>query len=158
MKKISPFIVTFILVILDQIVKIICLKKLKPISSLQIIEDFFYLTYVENRGAAFGILQGATWIFSIIAIIALIFCFILYKKIKKNKFAIFKKISLILIISGAIGNLIDRVFRGYVIDMFHFIFWGKDFAVFNIADVLVCIGTSFTAIIIALSDSKAENL
>lgn len=156
MKKIQPIIYTILLILLDQIVKFICLEKLKPLSSIKIIENFFYLTYVENRGAAFGMLQGARWIFIVIALIASIVCGIYYTKLPKNKFLTLGKISLILIISGAIGNLIDRLFRSYVIDMFHFIFWGNDFAVFNIADVFVCVGTFLLAIIIIFSEEPKK--
>ena len=156
MKKILPFIYVILFVIFDQIVKFLCLKKLKIIGSVKIIEDFFYLTYVENKGAAFGMLQGARWVFIVIAFIAVIFCIVYYIRLPKNKFLKLNKVSLILITSGAIGNMIDRVFRKYVIDMFHFIFFGKEFAVFNVADILVCVGTFLLAISIILSDEPKK--
>lgn len=156
MKKILPIICILILIAFDQIVKFLCLQKLKPIKSVTIIPNFFNLTYVENRGAAFGILEGARWIFILIALIAVVFCALYYKKVPKNKFELLCKTGLILIISGALGNVIDRFFRGFVVDMFHFIFWGKDFAVFNVADVLVCLGTFLIAIFIIFSDNKKE--
>ena len=157
MKKILPFIYTLLLIILDQVVKFICLEKLKPIGSVKIIEDFFYFTYVENRGAAFGMLQGARWIFIGIAIVAVIICIYHYNKMPKNKFLNLSRLSLIFIISGAIGNMIDRFFRGYVVDMFHFIFWGREFAVFNIADILVCVGTFLLAIVIIFSEEHKKD-
>ena len=156
MKKTLPIIYIFILIILDQIVKFVCLQKLKPINSVTIIPNFFNLTYVENRGAAFGMLEGGRWIFILIALIAVVFCSLYYKKVPKNKFKFLCKTGLILIISGALGNVIDRFFRGFVVDMFHFIFFGKDFAVFNVADVLVCLGTFLIAIVIIFSDNKKE--
>ncbi|WP_250278484.1 signal peptidase II [[Clostridium] colinum] len=158
MKKILPIIYTTILIIIDQLVKLTCLEKLKPIGSVKIIQDFFYLTYVENRGAAFGMLKGGRWVFIIIALCAVIFCSIYYYKLPKNKFNSITKISFLLIISGAIGNMIDRIFRGYVIDMFHFIFWGKDFAVFNVADILVCVGTFLLAIVVIFSKDKKHKI
>lgn len=156
MKKILPIIYVSILIAFDQIIKFLCLEKLKPIKSITIIPNFFNLTYVENRGAAFGMLEGARWIFILIALIAIVFCSLYYKKIPKNKLEILCKTGLIFIISGALGNVIDRFFRGFVVDMFHFIFWGKDFAVFNIADILVCLGTFLIAIFIIFSDNKKE--
>lgn len=156
MKKTLPIIYIFILIILDQIVKFVCLQKLKPINSVTIIPNFFNLTYVENRGAAFGMLEGGRWIFILIALIAVVFCSLYYKKVPKNKFEFLCKTGLILIISGALGNVIDRFFRGFVVDMLHFIFFGKDFAVFNVADVLVCLGTFLIAIVIIFSDNKKE--
>ena len=154
--KHKNLIITILLILLDQITKFICLQKLKPIGSLKIIENFFYLTYVENRGAAFGILQGARYIFIFLTISVLIICFYYYKKIPKNKFELLTKTSLTLIISGAIGNLIDRIFRGFVIDMFHFIFWGNDFAVFNMADIFVVLGTFLLAVVILFNDIKKD--
>lgn len=155
--KVKYLLIILLLICFDQIIKIICFNYLKPIESLEIIKNFFYLTYVENKGAAFGILQGARYIFIILTIIVLIFCFYYFNKIPKNKFEIFNKISLILIISGAIGNLIDRIFRGYVVDMFHFIFWGNSFAVFNVADIFVVCGTILLSLIILFSDYKKTN-
>lgn len=156
MKKIMPFILTIIFIIIDQIVKFMCLQNLKPIGSIQIIKNFFYLTYVENRGAAFGMLAGARWIFILIAFVATIFCIYYYNKIPKNKFFNISRVALIFIISGAIGNMIDRMFRGYVIDMFHFIFWGKDFAVFNVADIFVCLGTFLIGVAIIFSEEPKK--
>nr|WP_317358202.1 signal peptidase II [uncultured Tyzzerella sp.] len=156
MKKILPFLYTIIFIIFDQIIKFICFEKLKPIGSIKIIENFFYLTYVENRGAAFGMLEGARWIFIIIAFVATIFCIYYYNKLPKNKLLKLGRLSLIFISAGAIGNMIDRIFRGYVVDMFHFIFWGKEFAVFNVADILVCLGTFLIAIVIIFTEDKKE--
>ncbi|WP_317367108.1 signal peptidase II [uncultured Tyzzerella sp.] len=157
MKKILPIIYTIIFIIIDQIVKLICLQKLKPVGSIKVIQDFFYLTYVENTGAAFGVLQGARWIFVMIAFIAVVVCIVYYNRLPINKFLGLARLSLIFIVSGAIGNMIDRLFRGYVVDMFHFIFWGKDFAVFNVADILVCVGTFLLAIVIILSEEPKKD-
>ncbi len=154
MRKMFPFKYVVLFVVFDQIIKYLCLKKLKIIGSIEVIKDFFYLTYVENKGAAFGMLQGARWIFIVISLIAIIFCIWYFKNLPKDKFLKINKVSIVLIISGAIGNMIDRFFRGYVIDMFHFIFFGKDFAVFNVADILVCVGTFLFAVSIILSDNS----
>ena len=156
MKKIMPFIYILILVLFDQIVKILALIKLKPLESVMVIKDFFYLTYVENKGAAFGIFEGARWIFILIALVAVVFCIIYYNKVSNTRFLILCKIALIFIASGAMGNMIDRIFRKYVIDMFHFVFLGKDFAVFNIADILVCVGTFLFGIYIIFSDKQEK--
>lgn len=154
--KLKEILIIFLLVLLDQITKILCIKYLKPIDSFKIIENFFYLSYVENEGAAFGIFQGARYIFIILTILVLIFCFYYYGKIKVSKFSIISKISFILVISGAIGNLIDRAFKGYVVDMFHFIFFGNSFAVFNIADIFVVCGTILFVLIILFNDTKKD--
>lgn len=156
MKKIKPIFLAIFLIALDQIVKFICFENLKPIGSVKIIKDFFYLTYVENRGAAFGMLAGARWIFIAIALVAVLCCSFYYKKMSNDKIGLLGKTSLVLISSGAIGNMIDRFFRAYVVDMFHFIFFGKDFAVFNVADIYVCLGTFLLAIYIIFFDDKKD--
>lgn len=155
-----PILTCFLLILIDQIIKFLTVKKLAPIMSFKIIENFFYLTYVENRGAAFGFLSGARWIFVSITIIVLIGACIYYVKISKEKNTLLTRIAIIMIASGAFGNCIDRIFRGYVVDMFHFIFWGHDFAVFNFADILVCIGTALLAVVIIfyVSEDKKNNL
>ncbi len=157
MKK-NNIILIFLLVLLDQLTKYICILKLKPISSFEIIKDFFYLTYVENSGVAFGLFSGARYVFIFITIIILIFCFKYYKKTVKSKIDNVFNIALDLIIAGAIGNLLDRIFRGYVVDMLHFVFFGNDFAVFNIADALVVSGTILIIIAVLLSDFKGKKV
>jgi signal peptidase II len=124
------------LVLIDQASKILALTYLKDIGSFEIIKNVFHLTYVENRGAAFGMLQNNQWIFVIVAILASIFgLYYLYK----NEVNLLGKISILMIISGAIGNAIDRIRLGFVVDYFDFrIVWQY---VFNVADVFVVVGT-----------------
>lgn len=127
-----------LLVLIDQISKI----AMKVISnfyseSFTIIKDFFYITYAENTGAAFSILKGQRWFF---VIMALIVCVVITFYIIKYKPKKLEKISLQLILAGAIGNVIDRLVYGYVIDFFDFYIFGYDFPVFNIADSCITIG------------------
>ncbi|NLZ75459.1 MAG: signal peptidase II [Erysipelotrichia bacterium] len=127
-----------LLVLIDQISKI----AMKVISnfyseSFTIIKDFFYITYAENTGAAFSILKGQRWFF---VIMALIVCVVITFYIIKYKPKKLEKISLQLILAGAIGNVIDRLVYGYVIDFLDFYIFGYDFPVFNIADSCITIG------------------
>ncbi|MEG0181491.1 MAG: signal peptidase II [Paraclostridium sp.] len=138
----------YILIILgligiDQISKYVAINYLANIGSIPIIKDVVHLTYVENRGAAFGMFQNNQMIFVIVAIAACIFgIYYLYKK----EINLLGKAAIILIMSGAIGNLIDRVRLGFVIDYFDFrIVWDY---VFNIADVFVVVGTILLCIYI----------
>lgn len=125
-----------LLIGIDQASKMWALNYLKEIGSIPIIENVFHLTYVENRGAAFGMLQNNQSIFIIVALIASVFG-LYYLHTKKVNFL--GKASIILIIAGAIGNLIDRVRIGFVVDYFDFRFiWEY---VFNIADIFVVVGT-----------------
>lgn len=146
----------YILIILsligiDQFSKYLALKYLKGVSSIPIINDVFHLTYVENRGAAFGLFQNNQIIFVIVAMIACIVgLYYLYKK----DLNLLAKSSIILLISGAIGNMIDRVRLGFVVDYFDFrIIWEY---VFNVADVFVVVGTILLCIYILFFEDKEQ--
>lgn len=135
----------FVLIALDQVTKYIAVNNLKPLGSISVIDKIFRFTFVENRGAAFGIFQGKTVMLSVVTIAIVIGIAYFYIKLPKTKVYSCLKFSLILIIAGAIGNLIDRVFRGYVVDFFHATF--INFPVFNVADVYVVVGAISMAII-----------
>ena len=146
----------YILIILsligiDQFSKYLALKYLKGVSSIPIINDVFHLTYVENRGAAFGLFQNNQIIFVVVAMIACIVgLYYLYKK----DLNLLAKSSIILLISGAIGNMIDRVRLGFVVDYFDFrIVWEY---VFNVADVFVVVGTILLCIYILFFEDKEQ--
>ena len=128
---------TFLMIIADQITKWLTIRFLVSGSSVEIIPRILSLTYVENRGAAFGILAGARWFF--IAVTALVVAALIVYGIIKKPVSKLYKISAPLIIAGAVGNLIDRVFRGFVVDMIEATF--IDFPVFNVADCCVVIGS-----------------
>ncbi|MEF9933694.1 MAG: signal peptidase II [Clostridium sp.] len=143
----------FILVLLDQGSKYLANVTLKGQSDIVLVKGLFSLTYLENRGAAFGMFQNNKFILvgltSLVIIGLIIF---LYKEKRLTKTL---KISIILIIGGAIGNLIDRVFLGYVIDYFHFYITDIfDWPVFNIADICVVIGTGLMAISILFAKDE----
>ncbi|NLO98949.1 MAG: signal peptidase II [Clostridiaceae bacterium] len=101
-----------------------------------VIKDFFYLTYLENRGAAFGVLQNFRWAFIILTIVAV--SIMIWYFIKNNNIVF--RISMAFLISGAIGNFIDRLLRGFVVDFLDFFPFGFDFPIFNFADICVNIG------------------
>lgn len=125
-----------ILIIIDQAIKWISRTKLTKFESFPVIDGFFHFTYVENRGAAFGMLQNKTWFFVLITL--LVVGYMIYFT-KKNK-NIDKKLTFVLsiITAGAIGNLIDRIWLGFVVDMFDF--RGIWQFVFNFADICVVVG------------------
>ena len=105
--------------------------------SIPIINDFFHLTYIENHGGIFGVFQGKINYFTIISIVLIAYVVITeIKNFKKYKFPI--KLGISIITAGALGNMIDRIFRGFVIDMIDFRgIWGF---IFNIADTYIHIG------------------
>lgn len=125
-----------VLVAIDQLTKYFVVTDLKPIGEKMLIPGFIQFNYVENTGAMMGMMSGKTTIMIIAAVIALVVLFALLFT-KKIKFG-FLYCCIIAIISGGIGNIIDRVFRGYVVDFIEFLF--VDFYVFNFADCLITVG------------------
>ena len=129
-----------ILVGADQLSKYLIDSYMLEGETLPIINDFFHLTYVKNRGIAFGMFQGKLDIISIATIIAIVaIAYYLYKE--RNKLSMIEKMGFIYILAGAIGNMIDRAFRGFVVDMVDF--RGVWRYVFNLADVWINIGVVF---------------
>ena len=126
-----------ILLIIDQYSKFIVHGTLNVGDTIPIIDNFFNLTYVQNRGVAFGLFQGKIDIVSILAIVAIgLILFYFCKNFKKISFL--ERIAYTMIFSGAIGNMIDRLFRNFVIDMLDF--RGIWSFIFNFADVWINIG------------------
>ena len=111
---------------------------LQPQHTIPLIENVFHLTYIENRGAAFSMFAkfDSRWIFVALAsVITLAICYTLSKKLMQTALGSW---SLVLIAAGAVGNAIDRVARGFVVDMFDFRL--IHFPVFNVADIFICVG------------------
>lgn len=134
-----PFIsliVGAVLVIIDQIIKYFISAYLQPVGSVSVIDNIFSLTYVENKGVAFGMFSDMRWIFiALTSILLVIIIFYMFKKRPKGKFFY---VCAALIIGGGIGNLIDRIFYGYVIDYLSLSFFPP---VCNFADYCITAGT-----------------
>jgi len=131
-------VVTAGLVAVDQAVKEWTVMRLKGQPAIAIWPDVFELTYVENRGAAFGMLQDQRWLFTVLtSVVILGLIYVYFRLLPEKKFRL-TRICCIGVLSGAIGNLIDRTVLHYVVDMFYFKL--IDFPVFNVADcyVVVC--------------------
>lgn len=140
----------------DRITKITVSNVLSEGLVINIIPNIVSLEYLENRGAAFGIFQGKTIFLSIISVI-IIGLLIVYL-FKYSSRSLFERIAISLIISGAIGNLYDRVIYNYVVDFIKLQYFDKyTFPTFNVADILVCVGTFFLGIYL-LRDIKNEKV
>lgn len=140
--------ILFLIIGLDQITKYLAIKHLKFNEPVVLIKDFLKLSYVENYGAAFGIMQNKKYFFMIITLIVIIIVTVF---LKKNFYHLSKlmKVSLVMLLAGAIGNLIDRVRLSYVIDFISVRFSnGYEFPVFNVADCFIVISTLFIIIMI----------
>ncbi|MBQ3392073.1 MAG: signal peptidase II [Lachnospiraceae bacterium] len=125
-------------VLLDQVTKIIAVKALEK-GSIPIIPGVLQLTCVENRGAAFGIMQNATLFFTIVALAAVELLVYLYLRTPSTRRFLPMRLCFILIAAGAAGNLIDRIMLHYVRDFIYFCL--IDFPVFNVADIYVTVCT-----------------
>ncbi len=120
---------------LDQLTKFLVTKNLFLNQSAPLIKGVFHLTLIHNRGAAFGILKNQSPLFIFASIFVIILIYFSLKNDRQRKRSIYS-VSLSLILSGALGNLIDRIFLGYVIDFLDFRIW----PVFNVADSAITIG------------------
>lgn len=137
-------------IVIDQLTKLLCVRFLRPVSTVPIIKDVLHLTYVENRGAAFGMLSDSRWVFMLVSTVAIIgMLLFLYLGFAQNGLY---EISLAMVISGGIGNMIDRIALGYVVDMIDFRL--IDFAVFNGADSFVCVGAGLLILALILDIAK----
>lgn len=142
------FVVISILLVIDQISKYLIFSKLAEGDTIPIISNFFHITYVQNRGVAFGVMQGKLSIINIVSFAAV--SFMIYYVIKsQKKNSKIENIAWIFIIAGAFGNIIDRLTRGFVVDMIDFRgIWSY---IFNFADVYINIG-----VILMIINSFAE--
>ena len=151
----AAFLVWIILVFLDQYTKYLAMTYLRPKGAIDLIPGVLELRYLENRGAAFGILQNRQWVFVIFAIACIIFCALTgFRLAVSNRHAALR-ICLAALCAGAAGNLIDRVARGYVIDFIYFSL--IHFPVFNLADVCVSLSTIALVILVLFFD-KGEDI
>ena len=124
-------------VVLDQIVKLLVVDRIPMGADVKAIPGVFHLSYVQNTGAAFSSFQGMRWVF--VGIFVLLSAALLFEYFKKPMpFTTFDRFCLAAIYGGALGNVIDRVRLGYVVDMINVDF--MDFPVFNVADCFICCG------------------
>lgn len=129
--------ISSIILIIDQILKLLINNKMKEYQNITIIPNFFSIFYVKNTGAAFSILENST---SLIIIISVIFLIILDRTIVKEKLNKTSIISLGMVIGGIYGNLIDRIIHRGVIDYLSFSIFKYHFPIFNLADINITIG------------------
>lgn len=140
------FAIFLILIAIDQFTKQLAIMELKGNSGITIINNVFKLFYLENHGAAFGIFQKQRIPLLIVTIFVLIFIGYIFRKVPcESKFSALKWI-LIILAAGAVGNMIDRMINGYVVDFLYFQL--INFPVFNIADCYVVVGAVLAVILI----------
>ena len=133
-----PMIAAIFFILLDQGTKLWALHSLKPIHSVTVADGFLDLTFVENRGVAFGMFAGQRWFILVLTGVIIGALLYFYRSLPQRKEYVPLRAALLLVLSGAVGNIIDRLFRGYVVDFFEFTFF--DWPVFNVADIYVVAG------------------
>ncbi len=134
----------------DQITKYLVVQNIGMYETVDVLPNVFHFTYIENKGAAFGMLSEHRWVFLVISTVAIVvFVFYLIKYKPKD---VLLRTALSMVIGGGIGNMIDRCFRGSVVDFIEVDF--IDFYVFNVADMFVCIGCGLMILYIVLSEVK----
>ncbi len=143
-----------VLIALDQLSKYLTVEYIALGEGIPFIPYLIQLTYVKNTGAAFSFFNQHTWILTLISLImSLVLVYFIFIK-PYFKFWV-GRLSLTLILAGAVGNLIDRATLGYVVDMIEPIF--MNFAVFNVADMCVCVGGFFACVYYLFFYDKLEN-
>ncbi len=158
MEETMPFIAIAIgvaIAAVDQIIKLLVINNLKPVGSVNVVGDVFKLTYVENRGVAFGLFKDMPWVFIVLtSVLIAAIVFFMFKKRPKSKFFY---VTVALIIGGGLGNLIDRVLYGFVVDYLSLSFFPP---VCNFADYCITVGVIMLAAYIVFMtdtfDSKKE--
>lgn len=146
------FIIIILVVAADQLTKRWAADVLQKVGTIPIIKDVLHLTYAENTGAAFSILKDYRWVFiSISAVVIIVIFYLLFIRRLRNPLTV---IALSMLAGGGIGNMIDRVFSGYVVDMVDFRL--INFAVFNVADSFITIGTLLFAVLFLFTHNALE--
>ena len=140
------------LVLVDAVIKELAAGYLKGAAAISVIPGLFNLAYVENRGCAWGMFQGQVWPLAVFGLVAL--AFLIWKRKSVFGSGRLPAIAEPLLYAGIIGNIVDRLFRGYVIDMFDF-HWGiHHFPCFNVADSLICVAVGLLLLASLLDKPK----
>ena len=155
LKNLSPLLLVAVLIfILDQFTKWLIVQKLKISDYIPVIDGFFNIHHVRNRGAAFGILQGQKMLLIVVTIAALGLIGYYYFHYRQN---LWMRIGLGFLLGGALGNLIDRIRIGEVVDFLQFGLLPKyAWPTFNVADISVCVGTGMIFILFYLERNETQ--
>lgn len=145
------YILTLVIFIIDQISKSIISTYLKLNESITVIKDFFYLRYINNTGASWGILSNSRILLIILSLLAIIILIRYMYSFKKTKLNL---IGFGFLLGGILGNLSDRILFGYVRDFLDFIIFNYDFPIFNIADIFIVLGVIILIISIIRGEDK----
>ncbi len=145
-------IIVAISVILDQVSKYLVVENIELHGTIPFIPNFMSFYHTRNTGAAFSMFSNNRWVFMVMSVFAMVvMTWLLVKEYNRHKLM---TVSLAMVLGGGIGNMIDRVRLGYVVDFFKTEF--IDFAIFNVADCFVSVGAVLLAVYVMFYDSKVE--
>ena len=147
--KTKPYIIAFLFFIVDLISKQLISHIMNIGDSIKVINNFFYITYAHNKGAAWSILEDKQIIILMASVMAL---FLINKYMNQEKLTKLENLSYGMLIGGILGNLFDRICYGYVIDFFDFKLFGYNYPIFNLADTFIVVGIVIMVIIIIRKD------
>ena len=146
------FLIIIAVIILDQIIKKAVVAAMSLYESIPVIQDIFHITYIHNTGAAFSIMEGRISVLILLPLVMIIGAVIFMLIMRKKGHPVLMT-SVALIAGGGIGNLIDRIALGYVVDYLDF----RVFPIFNLADIAVCVGCGLLIVYVLFIDGKQKN-
>ena len=144
-------IIIILFLFLDQMIKYLVASNMHLNQSINIIKDFFKITYVTNDGAAISLFSGNVLLLILIAVFVIIYIFKNIKKLEKLEKYIYS-----ILVAGILGNLIDRIFRRHVIDYLDFRLFGYDMAIFNFADICIVVSCSLLLLLEVIKWKKSQ--
>jgi len=157
--KLSYFLLAVIVLVADQLTKAWAIAKLKPVVLMDVVPGFFRLVYATNRGVAFSLFADgefdARWVFAAISVVAALFVAVYLMRTSPEKLRL--STALALLLAGIVGNLIDRVRLGEVVDFLGFHLHDKySWPIFNLADSAICIGAGLLALEMLFEEKPAK--
>ena len=144
--------VTLAGLILDMLTKLLVEGGMTVYESIPILRGVLHITHIENRGAAFGMLANHRWVFLVVSTLTILFVLLFLIRTRSRDPLLLT--SLAMVLSGGIGNMVDRLALGYVVDMIDFCL--IDFAVFNVADSFVCVGAALLFLAVLFEAKENE--
>ena len=135
-----------LLLMLDQLTKLWASQTLQANGPIELFPGVFEFHYLQNQGAAFGMMENKLWIFVFFALLITVFVWVFYIRLPMQKRFLPLRIICIALSAGALGNMVDRICHHYVIDFLYFSF--IDFPIFNVADIYVCVSTGMFLLLI----------
>ncbi|CUA81070.1 MULTISPECIES: signal peptidase II [Anoxybacillus] len=150
------YLLAFVVILIDQWTKWLVVRYMELGESIPIIENVLYMTSHRNRGAAWGMLQGQFWLFYVITIVVVVGIVIYIQRLQPTQ-RLFG-IALGLMLGGALGNFIDRVFRKEVVDFVHTYIFNYSFPIFNVADAALTIGVALMFIYTWIEEKQRKGM